>query len=194
MLWGPERGSNPPAFKVKIMTFRPLVAVLAAIVLTAGASYLSAQTPPSAASPSLVGQYGDWGVYVAQNPRTKICFALTQPKERLPAALKRDPAYLFIASRPGENVRNEVSMLVGFPLKDESEATLEVGGASFALYTRKDGAWIRNVAEEARLVDSLRKGRDFTVKSTSSRGNVTTDRYSLSGVSQALDRAAQECR
>ena len=147
-----------------------------------------------AASPSLLGQYGDWGVYVSQNPKTKICFALSQPKERLPANLKRDPAYFFVSTRPGENVKNEVSILVGFPLKEDVEASLQVGSDSYSLYARKDGAWVRNVAEETRLVESLRKGSSLTVKSTSLRGNVTTDRYSLSGVTQALDRAAQECR
>jgi hypothetical protein len=40
----------------------------------------------------------------------------------------------------------------------------------------------------------MRKGRDLEMKSTSARGNATTDRYSLSGISQALDRVAQECR
>ena len=38
------------------------------------------------------------------------------------------------------------------------------------------------------------KGKDVVVKSTSVRGNVTTDTYSLSGISAAIDRAAQECR
>jgi len=40
----------------------------------------------------------------------------------------------------------------------------------------------------------LRKGKDLSMKSTSARGNQTTDRYSLSGIAQALDRVAQECR
>jgi len=31
------------------------------------------------------------------------------------------------------------------------------------------------------------------LESTSARGNKTTDRYSLSGISQALQRVAQEC-
>jgi invasion protein IalB len=169
----------------------PFGLLVAAALLAASSALAIAQTQPA---PSLLGQYGDWGVYVSQAPKTKICFALTQPKERLPANLKRDPAYFFVSTRPGENVRNEVSVLVGFPLKDDSEASLEVGGANFVLYTRKDGAWVRNAAEEARLVEALRKARDLTVKSTSARGNVTTDRYSLAGLPQALDRVAQECR
>jgi len=149
---------------------------------------------PAGASPSLVVQYGDWGVYVSQTPKTKVCYALSQPKERQPGGLKRDPGYFFISTRPGENVHNEVSVVVGFPLKEGSDATVDVGGASFPFFTKADGAWMKNAAEEARLIDALRKGRDFTVKSTSQRGNPTNDHYSLTGIGQALDRVDQECK
>ena len=60
------------------------------------------------AKPTLVGTFGDWGAYEAQGAKSKICYALAQPKERTPAALKREQAYIFISSRPGEGVRNEV--------------------------------------------------------------------------------------
>jgi invasion protein IalB len=153
-----------------------------------------AQTKSTAPAPTAVAQYGDWGVYASQSARTKVCYALAQPKDRQPAGLKRDPGYLFIATRPGENVKNEVSVTVGFPIKEGSEAQLEIGDGKFSLYTKGDGAWVRNAAEEARLVDTLRKGRELVVKATSVRGNVTTDRYTLAGLAQALDRVGQECR
>jgi invasion protein IalB len=167
-------------------------------VLIAGLMFAAtaavAQTKSTAPAPTAVAQYGDWGVYASQSARTKVCYALAQPKDRQPAGLKRDPGYLFIATRPGENVKNEVSVTVGFPIKDGTEAQLEVGDGKFSLYTKGDGAWVRNAAEEARLVDTLRKGRELTVKATSLRGNVTTDRYVLTGLAQALDRVGQECR
>jgi invasion protein IalB len=153
-----------------------------------------AQGAGTGAAPSLIVQYGDWGVYVSQTPKTKICYALSQPKERQPGGLKRDPGYFFISTRPGENVRNEVSVVVGFAIKDGADATVDVGTASFPFFTKNDGAWMKNAAEEARLIEALRKGHDFMVKSTSQRGNPTSDRYSLSGIGQALDRAAQECK
>jgi invasion protein IalB len=53
---------------------------------------------------------------------------------------------------------------------------------------------VKNAAEEARLVDAMRKGADVTVKGESGRGTKTIDKFSLKGVAQALDRAAQECR
>jgi invasion protein IalB len=152
----------------------------------------TAQAQP-AGNPTLVAQYGDWGVYVNQ-AQSKVCFALSQPKERLPANLNRDPGYIFISTRPADNVRQEFSVLVGFPLKEDADPAVQIGNDNFALYARQSGAWIRNVAEEARLIEAMRKGRDLTMKSTSARGNATTDRYSLSGIAQALDRVAQECK
>ena len=153
-----------------------------------------AQTASVGTAPTLIAQYGDWGVYVSQTPKTKICYALSQPKDRQPAALKRDPAYFFVSTRPGENVRNEVSIVVGFTIKEGSDATLDIGSANFPFYTKNDGAWVRNAAEETKLIDAMRKAKDFSVKSTSLRGNPNTDRYSLAGIGQALDRVTQECK
>jgi invasion protein IalB len=141
---------------------------------------------------SAVAQFGDWGVFTSTTPRGKVCYAASQPKTRAPGNLQRDPAFFFLTSRPGENVRNEVSLTLGFPLKGDATAT--IGSTSFALYTQATGAWIKNAAEEGRLVQAMRGGSQLTVRSTSGRGNVTTDTYSLNGLGQALDRVAQECR
>ncbi len=134
---------------------------------------------------SAVAQFGDWGVFTSGTQRGKVCYAASQPKTRAPANLQRDPAFFFLTSRPGENVRNEVSLTLGFPLRGDATAT--IGTANFALYTQANGAWIKNAAEEGRLVQAMRGGSQLTVRSTSGRGNVTTDTYSL-------DRVAQECR
>ena len=106
----------------------------------------------------------------------------------------RDPAYMFVSSRPSERVKDEVSIVVGYGLKPNSEASIEVAGGQFAMYTQNDGAWIKNAAEEGRLVDALRRGTDAVVKGTSARGTQSTDTYALRGLSQALDRVGQECR
>lgn len=140
-----------------------------------------------------VAQFGDWSVYVS-TVSPKVCYAIAQPKTRAPEGLKRDPAYFFVSTRPGENVKNEVTVTMGFPLKEGSDATLTVGSLTLQLYTKNEGAWVRNVADEAKLVDAMRKGKDVTVVSTSLRGNATTDKYSLAGLGQALDRVAQECK
>lgn len=151
----------------------------------------------SAASnkPALVGTFNDWGVYVSQSAKSKICYALAQPKDRSPADLKRDSAYVFISNRPGESVRGEVSMIMGLPLKDGANgAVAEIGTAKFDLVAKGQNAFIKNAAEEGRFVDTLRKrGSRLTIKAPQAKGPTVADTYSLAGLSQALDRVGKEC-
>ena len=148
------------------------------------------------AEPTLIGQYGNWGAYTATPNGKKVCFALAKPSSSKtnPPNRPRDPAYAFVSTRPAEKVTNEVSIMIGYTLKPGSESTLEVGGGSYAMYTQGDGLWIKNAAEEERMVDAMRKSADVTVKGVSAKGTETTDTFSLKGLSQALDRLAQDCR
>lgn len=156
--------------------------------------------PPAAvaggAEPTLIGQFGTWGAYAATPNGKKVCFALAKPSSSKtnPPNRPRDPAYAFVSTRPAEKVNNEVSVMIGYALKPGSESTVEVGGASYAMYTQGDGLWIKNAAEEERMVEAMRKSADLVVKGVSAKGTETTDTFSLKGLAQALDKIAQDCR
>lgn len=144
--------------------------------------------------PQLVGTYGDWGAYEAQGAKSKICYALAQPKERTPSSLKRDAGYIFISTRPGEHVKNEVSVIMGLPLKEGSgDAKAEVGTSDFDLVTKGQNAWMKDSAQEGQLVGAMKKHGRLVVKAPSSKGAVATDSYSLNGLGPALDRVAKDC-
>jgi hypothetical protein len=146
--------------------------------------------------PTLIGQFGTWGAYTATPNGKKVCFALAKPaaSKTNPPNRPRDPAYAFVSTRPAEKVVNEVSIMIGYAVKPGSESTLEVGGASYAMYTQGDGLWIKNAAEEERMVEAMRKAADVVVKGVSAKGTETTDTFSLKGLAQALDRLAQDCK
>jgi Invasion associated locus B (IalB) protein len=148
------------------------------------------------AEPTLVGQFGTWGAYTATPNGKKVCFALAKPSSSKtnPANRPRDPAYAFVSSRPAEKVVNEVSIMIGYALKPGSESTLEVGGGTYAMYTQGDGLWIKNAAEEERMVEAMRKSADVVVKGVSAKGTETIDTFSMKGLAQALDKLAQDCR
>ena len=148
------------------------------------------------ADPTLIGQFGTWGAYTAMPNGRKVCFALAKPSSSKtnPPNRPRDPAYAFVSTRPAEKVVNEVSIMIGYALKPGSESSLEVGGSSFAMYTQGDGLWIKNAAEEEQMVNAMRKSADVTVKGISAKGTETVDVFSLKGLSQALDRLAQDCK
>jgi invasion protein IalB len=206
-----------------VMSVRRILTALVAGVLVCGATGLAQaqgasskaakaaakpvpakpETKPTAAAavagspePTLIGQYGTWGAYTATPNGKKVCFALAKPSSSKtnPPNRPRDPAYAFVSTRPAERVTNEVSVMIGYTLKPGSESTLEVGGASYAMYTQGDGLWIKNAAEEERMVDAMRKSADVIVKGVSAKGTETTDTFSLKGLAQALDRLAQDCR
>jgi hypothetical protein len=173
-----------------------------------GAAPAKPATPPAAkpaspaaaaaggVQPKLLGQYGMWGAYTASPGGKKVCFALAKPtaSETNPPNRPRNPVYMFISTRPADKVSNEISLVVGYPFKAGTEATAQVGGSSFALYTQQDGAWIKNATEEAKMVDAMRGGDNAVIKGVSAKGTQSTDTFSLKGVSQALDRTAQECK
>jgi hypothetical protein len=148
---------------------------------------------PGGGTATLVATFSDWTAYTAQTGRAKICYALSQPKVRTPANLKDTPAYLFVSFRPAENVRNEVATVLGFATKDGGDAAVTIGSTSYPLVTKAQNAWIKNPAEEGQAITTMSKGQAIVVSATSARGNKTSDRYSLAGFAQALDRAKKEC-
>jgi hypothetical protein len=161
-----------------------------------GAKNAPAAPGSGGAEPQLIGQFGSWGAYVANPSGKKVCFALAKPSSSKtnPPNRPRDPAYVFISSRPGEKVVNEVSVMIGYTLKPGSEGSLDVGGSSYAMYTQGDGLWIKNAADEERMVEAMRRAGDLVVKGMSSKGTQSIDTFSLKGLAQALDRLAQDCR
>jgi hypothetical protein len=157
-------------------------------------------TPPTigGVKPTLLGQFGEWGAYTASPGGKKLCFAIAKPTsaETNPPNRPRNPVYMFVSTRPADKpaVVNEVSIIAGYPFKPGSEASATIGSSTFALYTQQDGAWIKNAAEEAQMVDAMRAGQTAVIKGTSAKGTQSTDTYSLKGLSQALDRVGQECK
>jgi invasion protein IalB len=175
----------------------PLIGAALALPCTALAQPKPAVNPTAQAT--LLGQYGDWGAYTATPGGQKVCFALAKPTSSVDNPPNRrtaaNPVYMFISTRPAEKVSNEVSVLVtGYVFKPNSEASVAVAGANFAMYTQNDGAWVKNAAEESKLIETMRKAADVVIKATTSRGTQTTDTFSLKGITQAVDRAAQECK
>lgn len=152
------------------------------------------EAPAATAGSTPIGQSGDWGVYVAGSGPTKQCYVAAKPQDRAPGNLQRDPAYFFISTRPAENVRNEISIIVGFPVKaDKPAPEIQVGNDKFVMASQGPHLWVKDGARNGALVETMRRGTKLVVKATSLRGNLTTDTYSLNGIAGALDRVKREC-
>jgi hypothetical protein len=147
----------------------------------------------NAAGTFKLDQFSDWIAAISGQGRARVCYAMAEPKERLPKGLKRDPAHIFVSTRVGDGAKNEIAIRLGFSAKPREDGTLTIGNAKFALLTEGENAFLKNPAQEAQLLDAMRKGQNVAVQVTSARGNALTDRYILKGFAQAVDRMAKEC-
>ena len=176
------------------MTLSSLLRLAGAVAVMAPALALSG--PPAAAQQN-VGQKlvieRDWGAYVAQQQGSKVCFALSTPKDMQPGGLNRGEALFYVIIRPSEGVREEVAITPGYTFRNGSQATITIGENTFTLFTQQNKAFVENAATEAQLVAAMKAGSVMVVRGTSSRGNETIDQYSLFGVTAAIGAATRAC-
>ena len=68
-----------------------------------------------------------------------------------------------------------------------------VGEETFDLLPKGANLWVKNAARESALIAEMKKGAALEVKAASLKGNESTDSYSLTGFSQAMERLQKEC-
>ena len=71
-------------------------------------------------TPRSTGKYKNWESFVAETEKGKICFAQTVPTKRAPGAIQREQSKLFVTFRPGENIKDEVSITSGHDYKSST--------------------------------------------------------------------------
>jgi hypothetical protein len=149
------------------------------------------QAPVAAApaQPIQLGSFGSWAVYASDTANGRVCYALSTPKDRLPAGLTRDQAYFFVSSRPQENVRDEISFVLGFPPKEGADAQLVIGKSTYV----QGNAWLKLPKDDPAVVELMKKNPQLQLKVTSKRGNALTDIYVTAGFAQALDQVKKAC-
>ena len=140
----------------------------------------------------LLQKYKDWSVYTADNSG-KVCFAVSQPKSSTPKNVRRGPIYFYVSHYPSDKVAGEISVKMGYPFPPGGKATVIIGNDKYELFTKDEGAFVEKTEDEGKLVTSMKAGNAMKVTGRSARGTNTTDNYSLSGATAALERIVKEC-
>ncbi len=167
------------------------------ILLTALAMSLSL---PASAAPKrdLLGSYRDWdAIKSTESGGKKTCYMISMPKKTAANRknVRRGDIYITVSHRPAYGVKNEVNVIVGYPLRDGSTAKLSVDGRkSFEFFTEGSGAWAYDPKDDASAVASMKAGSRLVVYAQSQRGTKTTDTYSLSGFTAAYNAITRACR
>lgn len=166
--------------------------------LLAIAPLLAASPAFAAEDPTLLGSFRDWQVYAAGTGPERTCFAVSPPKEMTPTNVNRGGVFFMITSWPGRNVHNQPSVVPGYPYKEMSMTTVQVGADKFTFFTKNDGsaggAWMEAPEDEQKLIAAMRRGSAMSVTGTSARGTLTRDNYSLAGISAALEKLTTDCK
>jgi hypothetical protein len=150
-------------------------------------------TQADAQNVELVETQGAWGLYADSATPKQVCFLAAQPQAVEPVGANRGPIYFYISAWPKDGVKAEPSAKVGYPINAESDMSVTIGTDTFKLFAKGERGFVAEPAEEQKLIETMKKGTTAIVKATSTRGTTTTDTYSLSGISTALQKMAETC-
>ena len=152
------------------------------------------------AADRLIGEYGDWRLFANDSGQAKSCFIVGEPKSSTPKNARRGDIFLIVSHRPGQGVRNELSVRVGYPFSATSEPFARVGSDEYGFFTgvqvengADEWAWLERLDDQARLATAMKRGNELVFKCTSARGTLTTDSYSLRGVTAAMKALDAAC-
>ena len=143
-------------------------------------------------TPRSTGKYKNWESFVAETEKGKICFAQTVPTKRAPGSIQRDQSKLFVTFRPGENIKDEVSVTSGHNYKS-STVTASSGKKRYSFFSQKNFAWLLDDQEEKKFIKLMKKATNLIVKARTMKGAETTDHYSMMGFTKAYNTAKKTC-
>lgn len=145
----------------------------------------------------LIGSFNDWDAFTLRRGNgNTLCYMVSVPKSWKASRenVRRGDIYITITHRPSGDVRDQVNIVVGYPLKNGSEVKATIDGqTSFELFTQGDGAWLYTAEQDREMVQAMRRGVNLVVEGTSGRGTDTTDRYSLMGFTAAYNAISKAC-
>jgi hypothetical protein len=140
-----------------------------------------------------LGAIEAWAAYAYNEKSGRVCYLAGQPDKSQPLGAKRKRPVAMVTHRPAERVANVVSFVEGYPLKEGSDVSLDIGGTKFDLFTKGDSAWARTAELDKAIVEAMTRGKQAMVKGTPMKGPVTTDTYSLAGFAQAIALIDKAC-
>ena len=147
----------------------------------------------NARAQSLVGVYNDWATYTITEQNNKTCYVRSKPTRTEPRQLNHGEVHFFVSYIPNQGIQGQPYFMVGYSFQSNSTVSINIGGKTFSMFTEEGGAWIHDDSAEPALVQSMIDGNTMTVSGVSGRGNNTTYRFSLKGVTKAIEEARKAC-
>ena len=139
-----------------------------------------------------IGKYKDWEAKIVYEVSGKVCFAQSSPVLQKPKSIKRN-ANLFVAFRPEENIKNEISVTSGYEFNNTT-VTAVSGKNTFKFNIKEQGfAWIEDSKIELKMINRMKKGSRLMITGYDQNNSQTIDDYSLLGFTKAYNASKKAC-
>ena len=169
------------------------MSIIKKITILLGIFFISGVAQVSAQEIKKIGKYKDWEAMVVMDTDGKVCFAQSLPILQAPKTNKRD-AKLFVAFRPNDNIKNEVSVTPGYEFNNNNSVTAASGKNKFKFDIKEQGfAWIADNKIELKMIKQMRKGSRIMITGYNQQGSQTIDHYSLLGFTKAYNASRKAC-
>ena len=169
------------------------MSIVKKITILLGIFFISGVAQVSAQEIKKIGKYKDWEAMVVMDADGKVCFAQSLPILQAPKTNKRD-AKLFVAFRPNDNIKNEVSVTPGYEFNNNNSVTAASGKNKFKFDIKEQGfAWIADNKIELKMIKQMRKGSRIMITGYNQQGSQTIDHYSLLGFTKAYNASRKAC-
>ncbi|MDD3021270.1 MAG: invasion associated locus B family protein [Alphaproteobacteria bacterium] len=146
-----------------------------------------------AASPVLIGTYGDWKAYSYKESSGQVCFMSSVPIKAEGKYAKRGDVFAMVTHRPAEKSRDVFSYITGYTYKKDANISVKIDGESFILAGQGENAWTTSDEMDKKLALAIQKGSSMIVEGISSRGTKTKDTFSLKGSGDAYGAINKAC-
>ena len=167
--------------------------IIKKITIFLGIFFIISISQLSAQEIKKIGKYKDWEAMVVMDADGKVCFAQSLPILQAPKTNKRD-AKLFVAFRPNDNIKNEVSVTPGYEFNKKNSVTAASGKNKFKFDIKEQGfAWIADNRIELKMIKQMRKGSRIMITGYNQQGSQTIDHYSLLGFTKAYNASRKAC-
>ena len=169
------------------------MSIIKKITILLGILFISGVAQVSAQEIKKIGKYKDWEAMVVMDADGKVCFAQSLPILQAPKTNKRD-AKLFVAFRPNDNIKNEVSVTPGYEFNKNNSVTAASWKNKFKFDIKEQGfAWIADNKIELKMIKQMRKGSRIMITGYNQQGSQTIDHYSLLGFTKAYNASRKAC-
>ena len=169
------------------------MSIIKKITILLGIFFINGVAQVSAQEIKKIGKYKDWEAMVVTDTDGKVCFAQSLPILQAPKTNKRD-AKLFVAFRPNDNIKNEVSVTPGYEFNKNNSVIAASGKNKFKFDIKEQGfAWIADNKIELKMIKQMRKGSRIMITGYNQQGSQTIDHYSLLGFTKAYNASRKAC-